>query len=884
MTVFQILETLIVGPLKLVFEWIFLYAYDLSGHQGWAIVILSIIMNILVLPLYRRADIMQKKAQDTELKMRDGVAHIKKTFSGDERMMILQTYYRQNQYKPTDALKGSTSLLLEIPFFMAAYQFLSGLDIFNKASFGPIIDLSKPDGLLVLGGIGINVLPIMMTIINLISSTIYLKGADKKTKIQLYMLALFFWVVLYNSPACLVFYWTLNNIFSLGKNVVMEISSKNGSIFKKIKMCIRKSSKEYKPDNRLFIYGMLFMTILTGILIPSSYIAASPQEYVDITYFYNPLWYVVSSFCLASGSFLIWFNVFYWLADKRGKAAMEIIIWIICGNMLSNYLFFGRELGIISSNLQYENGLIFSGEEMLHNLQTICFLSIILFYVISNWKKISKNILLIVNTTCICMAIMNVITIKESIDELETQDTQYVEMPQFQLSKEGKNVVVIMLDRAINAYVPYIFNEKPELKKQFDGFTYYSNTISFGGSTNFGTPALYGGYEYTPIEMNKRDTETLASKQNEALMIMPVIFMENGYEVTVFDPVYANYQWIPDLSIYNDYPEINAYITQGKFSDDKQKQSIINANSRNFFCFGLMKSMPVAWQSVIYDNGQYNKIMSEDMVVYSNQKRFTNSTSEGISYEFMENYNVLLNLSNMTNINNSSINTFLLMSNELTHRAMMLQEPEYVPKMYVNNTVFDSENSDRFIVDGKELNMKYESQIIHYQTNMAALLQLGKWFDFLRDNDVYDNTRIILVADHGYDLANCDDLIFFKGTDLEYDAEANYPLLMVKDFDSQEFTKSTEFMTNADVPSLAMKVIIENPQNPFTTKAINSDEKNAHEQYIIISEEWDIRTNNGNTFLPAKWASVKDNIWEADNWIFINENIILKEHNIPKEE
>ena len=106
-----------------------------------------------------------------------------------------------------------------------------------------------------------------------------------------------------------------------------------------------------------------------------------------------------------------------------------------------------------------------------------------------------------------------------------------------------------MLDRAMGAYIPYIFNEKPELKEQFSGFTYYSNAVSFGMSTNIAIPALLGGYEYTPWELNKRDSETLVSKHNEALKVMPVLFDQNGYEVTVFDPTYANYQVIPDLSI-----------------------------------------------------------------------------------------------------------------------------------------------------------------------------------------------------------------------------------------------------------------------------------------------------------------------------------------------
>ena len=92
MSVLTILETLLIGPLKLIFEIIFVIANRVIGHPGMAIIVLSLIMNILVLPLYRRADAMQEEARDIEAKLHDGVAHIKKTFSGDERMMILQTY------------------------------------------------------------------------------------------------------------------------------------------------------------------------------------------------------------------------------------------------------------------------------------------------------------------------------------------------------------------------------------------------------------------------------------------------------------------------------------------------------------------------------------------------------------------------------------------------------------------------------------------------------------------------------------------------------------------------------------------------------------------------------------------------------------------------
>jgi len=92
MSFLDILYSILIGPLELVFEVIFTIAYQFIGHPGLAIIVLSLIVNFLAFPLYRRADAIQKEQRDIEEKLQSGITHIKKTFSGDERMMMLQTY------------------------------------------------------------------------------------------------------------------------------------------------------------------------------------------------------------------------------------------------------------------------------------------------------------------------------------------------------------------------------------------------------------------------------------------------------------------------------------------------------------------------------------------------------------------------------------------------------------------------------------------------------------------------------------------------------------------------------------------------------------------------------------------------------------------------
>ena len=605
MSVFEILGTILIGPLKAIFELIFSLAYTVIQHPGPAIIVLSFVMNIVLLPLYRRADAIQIEARDTENRLKDVVAHIKKTFTGDERMMILQTYYRQNHYNPLSVLSGSISLMLEIPFFMAAYQFLSGVGLFVGTSFGPIADLSRPDGMLVIGSVTINLLPIVMTLVNVVSSSLYLKGFPLKTKIQLYGMALAFLVLLYNSPSAMVFYWTLNNVFSLVKtlfyrlknprkvlNVLLRFAGlgcfaaafmMEGFLRSAFMIAVgfaaqlpwvlplltaklpRKQAEAAQPNKIAFFSGALFLTALVGLLIPSAYVSASPQEYIVTGYFYAPIWYVIRTLCLSAGTFLVWAGVFYWLSTPKIKVVFERGIWIACGIMAINYLFFGTGLGVVSPDLKFTEGFSFSGTEQLLNILAILATAAVLYLCGKKWPKAIPNVLLVGALAMAVMSGSNAVRITKltqqaqvSLDALKSRGLS------FSMSKEDQNVVVIMLDRALAPYIPYIMEENPKLQEQFDGFTYYPNTLSYGGYTNVGTPPLYGGYDYTPVHMNQRDTELLGDKHNEALKVMPTVFAEAGFDVTMIDPSYAGYQWIPDVSIFDDIPGVNAFRADGE--------------------------------------------------------------------------------------------------------------------------------------------------------------------------------------------------------------------------------------------------------------------------------------------------------------------------------
>lgn len=914
MTWWEIISTLVIGPLKLLFEVIFVISNRIVHNSGLSIIVLSLVMNILVLPLYRRADAIQEEERLIEQKLDRGVKHIKKTFKGDERMMMLQTYYRQNNYKPTHVLKGAISLLLEIPFFMAAYSFLSNLELLSGVSFGPIADLGAQDGLVHLFGMSFNILPVIMTAVNLISCAIFTKEGTVKQKIQLYGMAVFFLFFLYSSPSGLVFYWTLNNVFSLVKTIFYKIKNPGKVIRYIVSVCgiaigvlaflligeqvVRRTvvlfviaialqipllsmllkGKLFKKsfafsenyNSKLFFFGTTFMALLTGAVIPSQVMKSSPQEFVDTFNYTNPLFYILSAFCLSAGTFVIWCGVFYKLATPKYKAIFDKAIWLVCGIAIANYMIFKKDFGNLLPSLKYEKEVFYDGKEQLINIAVIIAVSVLLYVVFRLAHKYISGAIAVASIAMCIMAVINTVGINASVQSLmeRTDDSNVTAL--HSLSKSGKNVIVMMLDRAVGEYIPFIMNEDDELKEQYAGFTYYSNVVSFANHTNYASPPLYGGYEYTPIEMNKRDDEALKEKHNEALKVMPVLFDENGYDVTVCDASYANYEEIPDLSIYDEYPDIKKFNTKGRYVLKENAEDAVKQKKRNFFCYSLLKIAPCVAQGTLYNLGNYN---SGENGGYSGQTVYSLYNSEGIDSVFMDNYSVLDNLNNIVTVDERENGTFLMITNEATHAAQYLQEPEYIPQVIVDNTEWEDLHCDRYCFDNITIKMENETQYKHYQTNVGVLKVLGKWFDELRELEVWDNTKIILVSDHSYELYQIDELI-----QDDFDAGAYFPLLMVKDFDAEEFSVNDEFMTNGDVPTLALNGVVDNPINPFTGKIINSSEKHAHEQYIVIDGQWMISENNGKTFLPSTWYSVSDNIWEKDNWNCIERNAVLKEY------
>jgi YidC/Oxa1 family membrane protein insertase len=909
----SVLYNIIIGPIELILETAYGFLLlVVRNNQGFAVLGISIIVSVLCLPLYAKAESLQEKERLIQKKMAKKVASIRKNFKGDERYMILSMYYRENHYHPIMAMRSSFSLLVQVPFFIAAYHFLSHLESIKGESFLFIENLGIPDGLLNTGLFKINILPILMTGINIVSGIIYTRGFPLKDKLQLNALAVFFLILLYNSPSALVIYWTSNNIFSLAKNIVYRFKNRmqifycivlgglvsaclyviffrSGGRSQRllfsaasalftvlialiplyVKVINRIGKKWFQPLREktrevrlLFIISSILAGILCGIFIPFNVVASDPAEFSYITGNSSPFYVLLPPLFISLGIFIFWPIYVFFIGNTKLKILFCFLMTYTALTGILNTFIFSGNYGMLSQQLQFPGGTVFSGTA-LFLFGNIISLALLLFIILLFFRygKIKPLyiccIILLVSLSGFSVLktrdIQKGYTSFEQIVKSNKENTAStgVIQPVINLSRTEKNVFIIMLDKAFGAYFPELLQEKNSLASAFRGFVYYPNTVSFFRSTILGAPPLFGGYEYTPEKMQERNTDPMVTKHNESYLLLPVLFQQNDYSIAVFDLPYFNYQSRMDIKFFAD-KNMRAGNLDGKYNNiflselednapaDREKPDVLLRH--NFTVFSLFTIAPVLLREIIYDGGNYWSAVNS-------------SRLDIVTGSALRSYAVLHYLPQLTGLNETR-QTFTMLVSNMAHDPSFLQYPDYS----VNSEISDF-GPDRF--NGNINSFQY------YHVNAASYLLLGKWFEWLKDQGVYDNTRIIIVSDHAESLIVPENTLDRKYTSYN-------PILLFKDFDA-DFPVKTDmtFMTNADVPLLAVKDLFPDARNPFTGKVLRAEKENGVNVFLGGSSQPQDYPGNDALDKVSSFYHIKDNIFEEKNWTKITKKYDL---------
>jgi YidC/Oxa1 family membrane protein insertase len=198
----------IVVPLLKSLKWVNSYV----GNYGWAIIILTVIINIVIFPLRHKSVVSMRKMQEIQPEVKsiqDRYAKLKATDPAKQKMnQELMSLYKDRGVNPAS---GCVPILLTFPLIFAFYALLStAIELRGAPFLGWIHDLSAHDPYYVT--------PVLMGVSQLWQQWMMPSaGVDPaQQKMMMFMPIMFTFMFLW-APAGLAIYWLVSNVWQIGQ-------------------------------------------------------------------------------------------------------------------------------------------------------------------------------------------------------------------------------------------------------------------------------------------------------------------------------------------------------------------------------------------------------------------------------------------------------------------------------------------------------------------------------------------------------------------------------------------------------------------------------------------------------------------------------------------
>lgn len=212
------------APLSKLFYNILVYLYNnIFKNYGLAIIGLTFIIQIFTFPLTYNSI----KATIKMRQIQPQIQFLQKIYKDDPKRlnMEIMNLYKEKKVNP---FGGCLPLLLQIPIFWALFTMLRNTYDLRGAEFILWIkDLSKPDRLIIPElNIGVPVLVVLMGISMIIQQAISGAFSDPQQRTIGIIMPIIFTFLFFNFPSGLVLYWFINNLFSIGIQLLITFSTK----------------------------------------------------------------------------------------------------------------------------------------------------------------------------------------------------------------------------------------------------------------------------------------------------------------------------------------------------------------------------------------------------------------------------------------------------------------------------------------------------------------------------------------------------------------------------------------------------------------------------------------------------------------------------------
>jgi YidC/Oxa1 family membrane protein insertase len=196
-----------VVPLLLALKWVYGYV----GNYGWAIVVLTLIINVLIFPLRHRSMVSMRRMQAVQPEVKAiQERYAKYKLTDPERQKMNQEMMALYKQKGVNPASGCVPMLLTLPVLFAFYAMLSAaIELRGAPFFGWIVDLSRRDPLFIT--------PILMGLSMFWQQRMMPTTADPIQQRIFLLMPVIFTVSFLWAPSGLVIYWFVSNILAIGQ-------------------------------------------------------------------------------------------------------------------------------------------------------------------------------------------------------------------------------------------------------------------------------------------------------------------------------------------------------------------------------------------------------------------------------------------------------------------------------------------------------------------------------------------------------------------------------------------------------------------------------------------------------------------------------------------
>jgi hypothetical protein len=458
---------------------------------------------------------------------------------------------------------------------------------------------------------------------------------------------------------------------------------------------------------------------------------------------------------------------------------------------------------------------------LLYFIESILIIAVIIFsiHILNNkYFKYTVTALLLLNAVIIIQA--NIVLNshkKEKINNLKNKNIANINTDtncNINFSKNKKNIVFLILDMFQGWYLRNIMEETPELKDFYDGFTWYPNTVSITNYTASSAPSMLAGFKYTPDILDKDTVHTLSEKVDFANIELANNVKNKGYKLISSSVPYSKVDTdVSDVFIPIWDMSWEIYKIPLKIGITKEFGYQVLWSNALFFC------SPLFVKPKIYNKGSW----------------LTKYKPKNENSDLTKHYNFLRVLP-FISTNTSNNNNFILIWSKAPH----------------------------FPWDIIDENGILEQNVVPYKNNKWCFEQTTAWIKWMKKNGVYDNTKIVILSDHGIrDAKNLSDVMI----DNPYiPKEQNIvplkellnftPLLMVKDFNSHgKLKEDWRFLSNVDAIDIAL--------NDTNITTINNPPERKLFSFLV---SWRIKAYKQNKYPIDKAYEIQKNVYEVKNW------------------